>query len=350
MKNILKKGHSGIISQLHSIHVVETPFMHLYHQSILSYHQVVLTTHKELPPSCGGHDHSIPFISRSICPNVCPYHHPFSQKNEIEKIVHELLEVGVICPSTSPYSSPVVMVLKKEGTWHMWPDLCALKNSKSKTDSPFLSLMTSWMNWVVLSTSPIWIYVLATTILLMIATMWDILHLTNLWDVDHCNCVRLYPTYKPKRNPLVRVHSSYLIQRWNVDMTSSIHRVEKSSKWLSCGKGDLLSWACLWLSIRWMCGIQKCWVHLHENRNEYLMRNSRWLSCVMQWERRSVQWTCLWMRTCEHMEKWFFSVMKWARDMYMPMDVPLVDEHLWVYHIPWYIVQESEFHVTLIVM
>jgi hypothetical protein len=39
-----------------------------------------------------------------------------SQKNEIEKMVQELLNAGVIFPSMSPYSSPVVMVLKKEGS------------------------------------------------------------------------------------------------------------------------------------------------------------------------------------------------------------------------------------------
>jgi hypothetical protein len=36
-------------------------------------------------------------------------------------------------------------------------------NSQSKKNSSFLSLMTSWMNLVVLSTSPNWIYILATT-------------------------------------------------------------------------------------------------------------------------------------------------------------------------------------------
>jgi hypothetical protein len=52
---------------------------------------------------------------------VCPYWHSFAQKNKIENIIHELLEVGVIHPSTSPYSSPMVMVLKKEGTRDMCP-------------------------------------------------------------------------------------------------------------------------------------------------------------------------------------------------------------------------------------
>jgi hypothetical protein len=116
MEKLLKKGHSGIISQLHSIQAVETPSVHPDLQSILSQHQVVFQTPQGLPPSRDDHDHSIPLISGSLPPNVLPYHHPFAQKNEIEKIVQELLEVGVIHPSTNPYSSPVVMVLKKEGT------------------------------------------------------------------------------------------------------------------------------------------------------------------------------------------------------------------------------------------
>jgi hypothetical protein len=40
-------------------------------------------------------------------------------------MVQELLIVGIICPSTSPYSSMVFMVLKKEGSWRMCPDFCA---------------------------------------------------------------------------------------------------------------------------------------------------------------------------------------------------------------------------------
>ena len=123
MKNLLKKGHSGIISQLHSIHVVETPFVHPNLQSILSRHQVVFITTQELPPSHGVHDQSIPLILGSLPPNVRPYHHPSAQKNEIEKIVNELVELGVIYPSTSTYSYPAVMVLIKEGTWCMCPNL-----------------------------------------------------------------------------------------------------------------------------------------------------------------------------------------------------------------------------------
>jgi hypothetical protein len=51
-------------------------------------------------------------------------------------MVQELLTVGVIRPSTSPYSSPVVMVLKKEGLWRMCPDFHALNKLTIKDKFP----------------------------------------------------------------------------------------------------------------------------------------------------------------------------------------------------------------------
>jgi len=46
---------------------------------------------------------------------MCTHTKSFCQNNEIEKIIKELLEFGVIHPNISPYSSLVVMVLKKDG-------------------------------------------------------------------------------------------------------------------------------------------------------------------------------------------------------------------------------------------
>jgi hypothetical protein len=51
-------------------------------------------------------------------------------------MVHELLEAGVILPSISPYSSQVVMVLNKEGTWSMCPDFHALNKLTIKDKFP----------------------------------------------------------------------------------------------------------------------------------------------------------------------------------------------------------------------
>jgi hypothetical protein len=105
-------------------------------QALLSKHQMVFYTPQGLPPSHGVHDHSIPLVLGSLPPNICPYRHPFSQKNEIKKMVQKLLNAGVIHPSTSPYSSLVVMVLKKEGSWRMCPDFRALKKLTIKDKFP----------------------------------------------------------------------------------------------------------------------------------------------------------------------------------------------------------------------
>jgi hypothetical protein len=135
-KKMLKKGHSCVIAQLHAIQATETPPVPQDLQALLSKHQTVFSTPQGLPPSRGVHDHSIPLVPGSLPPNIHPYRHPFAQKNEIEKMVQELLTVGVIHPSTIPYSSPFIMVLKKEGSWRMCPDFCALNKLTNKDKFP----------------------------------------------------------------------------------------------------------------------------------------------------------------------------------------------------------------------
>lgn len=48
------------------------------------------------------------------------------------------MEATVICHNTTSYSSQVVMVLKKEGTWHMCPDFWALNKLTIKDKHPIL--------------------------------------------------------------------------------------------------------------------------------------------------------------------------------------------------------------------
>jgi hypothetical protein len=136
MEKLLKKGHSGVIAQLHAIQATETPSVPQDLQAILSKHQLVFSTPQGLPPSRVVHDHSIPLVPGILPPNIRPYHHPFSQKNEIEKMVQEILNASVIHPSTSPYLSPVVMVPKKEGSWRMCPNFLALNKLTIKDKFP----------------------------------------------------------------------------------------------------------------------------------------------------------------------------------------------------------------------
>jgi hypothetical protein len=49
-------------------------------------------------------------------------------------------------------------------------------------------------------------------------------------NVDDCSYVRHSPGHKPEREPLRGVCGSYLRQRWNVEMASSLQRVEKNSR------------------------------------------------------------------------------------------------------------------------
>jgi len=59
-------------------------------QVVLAKHQHVFETPKGLLPSKGNHANNIPLFLRYQQPNGFPYRYPFSQKNEIEKIIQEL--------------------------------------------------------------------------------------------------------------------------------------------------------------------------------------------------------------------------------------------------------------------
>jgi hypothetical protein len=74
-----------------------------------------------LPPkrSC---DHTIPLITGASPVNIRAYRYPPSLKDEIDKQVQEMLDHGLIQPSTSPFSSPVLLVRKKDGTWRFCVD------------------------------------------------------------------------------------------------------------------------------------------------------------------------------------------------------------------------------------
>jgi hypothetical protein len=65
-----------------------------------------------------------------------PYNHPKRFKDEIEKAIKELLEMGHIHPGSSPFTSLVVMVKKKHGTMMLCIDHESLNKNTMKKRYP----------------------------------------------------------------------------------------------------------------------------------------------------------------------------------------------------------------------
>ena len=93
--------------------------------SIIAHYTIVFKTPHGLP-LLRTTDHRIPLVSGTVPINVKPYRYPHFQKSEIERLVQEMLVEGVIQPSTSPFSSPILLVKKKDGRWHFCVDYGAL--------------------------------------------------------------------------------------------------------------------------------------------------------------------------------------------------------------------------------
>ena len=92
-------------------------------------------TPKALPP-VRDHDHAIHLIPRSVPPKIRPYRYPYVQKSEIERMIAEMLEVGIIQPTQIYLFSLVVLLHNKDGSWCMCLDYRELNKLAIKDKFP----------------------------------------------------------------------------------------------------------------------------------------------------------------------------------------------------------------------
>ncbi|XP_074297274.1 uncharacterized protein LOC141627979 [Silene latifolia] len=85
---------------------------------VLNKYSDVFEEPKTLPPH-RAHDHNIHLKPGTSPINVRPYRYPVIQKDAIEQNTKEMLENGVVQHSQSPFSSLVVLVKKKDGSWRL---------------------------------------------------------------------------------------------------------------------------------------------------------------------------------------------------------------------------------------
>ena len=80
---------------------------------------------KGLPPK-RGIQHEIQLQQDCPLPNIGMYKMSVMESIEIKNQIQELLNKGIIRPSSSPCGSPIVLVPKKDRTWRMCVDFRAL--------------------------------------------------------------------------------------------------------------------------------------------------------------------------------------------------------------------------------
>lgn len=131
MLRTIKHERQGVIVELGCVtattaHSLGEPVAEL--QPLLEEFSSVFQLPKGLPPM-RSKEHAITLKEGTLPVSVRPYRYPQIHKDEIEKLVREMLAAGIIQPSISPYSSPVLLVRKKDGSWRFCVDYRALNNA-----------------------------------------------------------------------------------------------------------------------------------------------------------------------------------------------------------------------------
>lgn len=127
-KSLGKEEEEGILVEfggLQTTMVSEDTFLSEQWSSVVEKYEAVFQEPSGLPPS-HGKEHAITLETRAQPVSMRPLRYPQAQKAEIEKQVTAMLAAGIIQESCSPFSSPVLLVKKKDGSWRFCVDYRAL--------------------------------------------------------------------------------------------------------------------------------------------------------------------------------------------------------------------------------
>ncbi|XP_066317156.1 uncharacterized protein [Miscanthus floridulus] len=104
-------------------------------ETLLQQYSDIFKTSTTLPPP-RPFDHNIPLLPGAQPVNIRAYRYSPAQKTEIEKQLTEMLDNRIIKHSSSPYASPVLLVIKKDGSWRFCVDYRHLNAQTVKNKQP----------------------------------------------------------------------------------------------------------------------------------------------------------------------------------------------------------------------
>lgn len=130
-----KMGQACFALSLHETSDVVPPLPPPAMSRLLQSFEQVFQVPTALPPN-RDIEHRIVLKEGTDPINVRSYRYAHFQKEGIEKQVQEMLDSGLIRPSSSPFSSPVLLVKKKDGSWRFCTDYRALNAATVKDRFP----------------------------------------------------------------------------------------------------------------------------------------------------------------------------------------------------------------------
>lgn len=108
-----------------------------YLKQIVHQYASVFSWKGGMPPQ-RNQQHTIQLKEGTEPVSVRPYRYTHTQKEEIERLLQDMLKSGIIQTSQSPFSSPILLVKNKDGSWRLCVDYHNLNKLTVRNKFPIL--------------------------------------------------------------------------------------------------------------------------------------------------------------------------------------------------------------------